>query len=187
MLCGVLWRYCRPDLPPVIPNLSLEIAPGEKIGVVGRTGAGKSSLFQALFRIVEPSGGCVEFDGEDIATYGLQDVRRSLSIIPQVHCTPACACTSLFPCPMCSCARILCYSLARCDSTWTRSASLVTRHCGKCVLAAVSRDACRDVLPFSPYLRPLGLFQPYLQASQLPSRTAVCLSIGPIGQSFTVL
>ncbi len=66
---GLEMKY-RPDLPPVIPNLSIEIAPGEKIGVVGRTGAGKSSLFQALFRIVEPSRGSVEFDGMDIAMYG---------------------------------------------------------------------------------------------------------------------
>jgi ABC-type multidrug transport system fused ATPase/permease subunit len=74
----------RPDLPPVIPDLTVSIKSGEKIGVVGRTGAGKSSLFQALFRIVEPSGGKVEFDGQDTAQFGLEDVRRALAIIPQV-------------------------------------------------------------------------------------------------------
>ncbi len=74
-----------PVQPPVIADLSLDIRPGEKVGVVGRTGAGKSSLFQALFRIVEPASGTVEFDGQDIMQYGLEDVRRSLAIIPQVR------------------------------------------------------------------------------------------------------
>src|SRR5690348_839121 len=54
-------RY-RPELPSVLHNLSLDIQGGEKIGVVGRTGAGKSSIMMALFRLVEPSKGTMEID-----------------------------------------------------------------------------------------------------------------------------
>lgn len=75
-------RY-RPDLPTVLHDLSLEIRGGEKIGVVGRTGAGKSSIMMALFRLVEPSKGTMEIDGVDICKMGLFDLRTHLAIIPQ--------------------------------------------------------------------------------------------------------
>lgn len=75
-------RY-RPDLSPVLKGVSFTVLPREKVGVVGRTGAGKSSLTAALFRLVEPSAGTIFIDGEDIARFGLADVRRSVSIIPQ--------------------------------------------------------------------------------------------------------
>ncbi|KDQ12182.1 hypothetical protein BOTBODRAFT_34790 [Botryobasidium botryosum FD-172 SS1] len=76
-------RY-REGLPLVLSGLSFEIHPGEHVGVVGRTGAGKSSLLSALFRIVESlAGGKVEIDGVDIATMGLQTLREQLAIIPQ--------------------------------------------------------------------------------------------------------
>ncbi|VDC00300.1 unnamed protein product [Peniophora sp. CBMAI 1063] len=79
---GVALKY-RPELPPVLKGLSMSIKGGEKIGIVGRTGAGKSSIMTALFRIVELSGGKIEIDGVDISKIGLTDLRQALSIIPQ--------------------------------------------------------------------------------------------------------
>ncbi|KAG8903945.1 hypothetical protein FRC00_014355, partial [Tulasnella sp. 408] len=70
----VVMRY-RPGLPPVLKGITMEIKGGEKIGVVGRTGAGKSSLMIALYRIVELSGGSICLDGIDISTIGLRDLR----------------------------------------------------------------------------------------------------------------
>nr|QFQ66290.1 putative ATP-binding cassette transporter C [Exophiala pisciphila] len=73
----------REDLEPVLRNISLNIKPREKIGVVGRTGAGKSSLTMALFRIIEPTSGHISIDGLNTSTIGLLDLRRRLAIIPQ--------------------------------------------------------------------------------------------------------
>nr|AKC42147.1 ABCC4 [Petromyzon marinus] len=67
---------------PVLYNLNATIHPGEKIGIVGRTGAGKSSLLAALFRLAEPSGRIV-IDGIATSSLGLHDLRRRISIIPQ--------------------------------------------------------------------------------------------------------
>lgn len=80
-LCFSL-RY-RDGLDPVLKGISFSIKPQEKIGVVGRTGAGKSSLTNVLFRLIEPFRGTVIIDGEDISKFGLHDVRGNLSIIPQ--------------------------------------------------------------------------------------------------------
>lgn len=73
----------RPDLDPVLKNINLNIKPKEKIGVVGRTGAGKSTLSLALFRLLESVEGSIEIDGVDISKIGLYDLRSHLSIIPQ--------------------------------------------------------------------------------------------------------
>ncbi|KAL2914282.1 hypothetical protein HK105_206228 [Polyrhizophydium stewartii] len=80
---GLEIRYpSRPD-HAVIQQLSLDIQPGEKVGVVGRTGSGKSTLMTALFRIMEASKGSIAIDGIDIAALGLKTLRSRLQIIPQ--------------------------------------------------------------------------------------------------------
>ncbi|QFZ29208.1 putative oligomycin resistance ATP-dependent permease [Clavispora lusitaniae] len=73
----------RPGLPLVLKNLSADIKPKEKIGICGRTGAGKSSIMTALYRLSELNGGKIEIDGVDISKLGLNDLRSKLSIIPQ--------------------------------------------------------------------------------------------------------
>lgn len=75
-------RY-RPNTPLVLKGISLNIKGGEKIGVVGRTGSGKSTLIQALFRLVEPAGGKIIIDEVDITKLGLHDMRSRFGIIPQ--------------------------------------------------------------------------------------------------------
>ncbi|KAL2196226.1 P-loop containing nucleoside triphosphate hydrolase protein [Corynascus similis CBS 632.67] len=79
---NVEMRY-RAGLPLVLQGLSMHIQGGERIGIVGRTGAGKSSIMSTLFRLVELSGGHITIDGLDISTIGLHDLRSRLAIIPQ--------------------------------------------------------------------------------------------------------
>ncbi|CAI9760381.1 unnamed protein product [Fraxinus pennsylvanica] len=75
-------RYA-PHLPLVLRGLTCTFFGGKKTGIVGRTGSGKSTLIQTLFRIVEPAGGQVLIDGINISSIGLHDLRSRLSIIPQ--------------------------------------------------------------------------------------------------------
>ena len=75
-------RY-RSDLEPVLRNLTFSIQPGERVGIVGRTGAGKSSLALALFRGLEAEGGKIVIDNIDIGLIGLQDLREAITIVPQ--------------------------------------------------------------------------------------------------------
>lgn len=75
-------RY-REDLEPVLRNVSFKINPLEKVGIVGRTGAGKSSLALALFRGLEAEEGKILIDDVDIGLIGLQDLRESITIVPQ--------------------------------------------------------------------------------------------------------
>ncbi|EKM58203.1 uncharacterized protein PHACADRAFT_116921 [Phanerochaete carnosa HHB-10118-sp] len=78
----VVLKY-RPELPEVLRGLTMSVRPGEKIGIVGRTGAGKSSIMTALYRLVELTSGSIVIDGVDISKVGLTDLRRGLAIIPQ--------------------------------------------------------------------------------------------------------
>ncbi|KAI7824477.1 P-loop containing nucleoside triphosphate hydrolase protein [Kickxella alabastrina] len=75
-------RY-RSELDLVIKDLSFTVGKNEKIGIVGRTGAGKSSITYALMRLVEPASGQIVVDGVDISKMGLQDLRSRIAIIPQ--------------------------------------------------------------------------------------------------------
>jgi ABC-type multidrug transport system fused ATPase/permease subunit len=75
-------RY-RADLEPVLKGITLKVNAKEKVGIVGRTGAGKSSLTLALFRALEADCGQILVDGVDIGGIGLQDLREKITIVPQ--------------------------------------------------------------------------------------------------------
>ncbi|KAI9004539.1 multi drug resistance-associated protein MRP [Hyaloraphidium curvatum] len=79
---GYSTRY-REHLPMVLRDLNLSVAGGEKIGLVGRTGSGKSSLALSLFRVVEPAAGRITIDRVDAAGIGLADLRSNITVIPQ--------------------------------------------------------------------------------------------------------
>ena len=73
----------RPETPIVLKNINITINPGEKIGIVGRTGSGKSSLVLSLSRIIEPKSGKILIDDEDIQNINLEFLRDKLSIVAQ--------------------------------------------------------------------------------------------------------
>ncbi|PIN17477.1 Multidrug resistance-associated protein/mitoxantrone resistance protein, ABC superfamily [Handroanthus impetiginosus] len=75
-------RYA-PHMPLVLRGLTCTLFGGKKTGIVGRTGSGKSTLIQTLFRIIDPSAGRILIDNVDISSIGLHDLRSRLSIIPQ--------------------------------------------------------------------------------------------------------
>lgn len=70
-------------LPPALQDVSLDIASGSKVGIIGRTGSGKSTLFLALTRLIPVPRGMIYIDGQDIADLSLQTLRRAISVIPQ--------------------------------------------------------------------------------------------------------
>ncbi|XP_004710924.1 ATP-binding cassette sub-family C member 10 isoform X2 [Echinops telfairi] len=73
----------RPGLPNALDGVTFRVQPGEKLGIVGRTGSGKSSLLLVLFRLLEPSAGRVLLDGVDASQLELAELRSQLAIIPQ--------------------------------------------------------------------------------------------------------
>ncbi|XP_072588595.1 ATP-binding cassette sub-family C member 10 isoform X5 [Vulpes vulpes] len=73
----------RPGLPNALDGVTFRVQPGEKLGIVGRTGSGKSSLLLVLFRLLEPSSGRVLLDGVDTSQLELAELRSQLAIIPQ--------------------------------------------------------------------------------------------------------
>ncbi|KDO18001.1 hypothetical protein SPRG_16583 [Saprolegnia parasitica CBS 223.65] len=75
-------RY-QPHLPLVLSNISLVISAGEKVGICGRTGSGKSSLLSALMRLVPGDAGCITIDGVDVTTVPLTTLRSRITVIPQ--------------------------------------------------------------------------------------------------------
>lgn len=75
-------RY-QANTPLVLKGVTCTFKGGQKVGVVGRTGSGKTTLISSLFRLVEPAGGRICIDGVDISTIGLHDLRFKLGIIPQ--------------------------------------------------------------------------------------------------------
>lgn len=73
----------KPNLPPVIHAINATIKHGEKIAIVGRTGAGKSTILSAIFRLVEPVSGTIFVDGQDIRKLSLNQLRTKITIVPQ--------------------------------------------------------------------------------------------------------
>ena len=73
----------RPDTPNILKNIHIEINSGEKVGIVGRTGSGKSSMVLAISRIIEPKKGKIKIDEIDIQNIDLDFLRQSISIVPQ--------------------------------------------------------------------------------------------------------
>lgn len=73
----------RPGLPPVLKDITFSVKSGERIGIIGRTGAGKSSIMTVLFQMVRQSSGKIFIDGQDIYQIPLERLRKSISIIPQ--------------------------------------------------------------------------------------------------------
>ena len=78
-----VWIKYRDELPHVLKGLSFTIEPCQKIGVVGRTGSGKSTILLALLRVLEANKGKIRIDGQDIKQLDLPDLRKRLSLISQ--------------------------------------------------------------------------------------------------------
>lgn len=75
-------RYAE-HLPLVLKSISFSIRSGEKVGIIGRTGSGKTTLFQTLYRFIQPEAGQILVDGQDVSEVALDKYRRVLSIVPQ--------------------------------------------------------------------------------------------------------
>lgn len=73
-----------PNSTAILHDLTFQIEPREKVGIVGRTGAGKSSIFQAIYRMANQSNGSIRIDGVDIEKLSLRQLRSRLAIIPVI-------------------------------------------------------------------------------------------------------
>lgn len=73
----------QPHLPYSLEGVTFEIQPNTKVGIIGRTGAGKSSILNVLFRLSNPSSGTIYIDGQDYLAAGLHQLRKQMSVIPQ--------------------------------------------------------------------------------------------------------
>ena len=82
VITDLVMRY-KNGVEPALKGISCTIAPGEKIGIVGRTGSGKSTLFLGLFRMLEAERGCIHIDDVDISTLALETLRSQMTIISQ--------------------------------------------------------------------------------------------------------
>ena len=79
---NIFLKY-QPQLPTVLHDFTLQINPGERIGIFGRTGSGKSSIIHMLCRLTEPLSGTVFIDDQDYKDFGLYNLRSLISVIPQ--------------------------------------------------------------------------------------------------------
>jgi ABC-type multidrug transport system fused ATPase/permease subunit len=75
-------RY-RPELPMALSDITFHVKSGMRVGIIGRTGSGKSTLILTLMRLLEPAEGVVEIDGINLSTLALEDLRSSLVVVPQ--------------------------------------------------------------------------------------------------------
>ena len=78
-----VWLQYRPTLPNVLKGVTLQVGAAQKVGIVGRTGAGKSSILTVLLRLTEATRGAIKIDGIDVSKIGLEDLRRAIAILPQ--------------------------------------------------------------------------------------------------------
>src|SRR5262249_6892898 len=77
-----LW-FAYPDDEPILRNVSISLAPGEVLGVLGRTGIGKSTVAKLLLRLYDPSDGCLRLAGADLRQIRLADLRRQVALVTQ--------------------------------------------------------------------------------------------------------
>ena len=78
---AITMKY-RPELEPSVKQLSVNVESGMKVGIVGRTGSGKSSILQTLFRLSDTCEGVIKIDGVDIKSVGLHALRKNIAFIP---------------------------------------------------------------------------------------------------------
>ena len=84
LISTILQYAILKNFPPSLSGVSCKIPSGVRVGIVGRTGSGKSTLVQALFRVFEPEIGTILIDGKDITSLRIQKLRQSMNVIPQM-------------------------------------------------------------------------------------------------------